>query len=110
MKVGLYEMLSQTLELFGWLFDYRFLAVVADENLLSNREEYENVSMRELRATVDNAERFSFEMPVIRRYDQPNPTFGEIFNRIAVVLGLFVGSILVMWVLTWVNFMRYDVR
>jgi hypothetical protein len=101
----------------GWLLGYGFFAQKADETLLGS-EEYWNERFRtnydsalnDMIAIVSNAEMFSFEMPIIRRYEQPNPTFGEIFNRIAVVLAMFVVSILGLWILTWTKFMRYDVR
>jgi ABC-type transport system involved in multi-copper enzyme maturation permease subunit len=104
----------------GWLFDYRWLATYKEENITgswtemfqrfnNDRDkvfEYLNVIM----ADMDNFEKFTFEMPFIRKYDQPAYTFGEIFNRIFVYLVLFVVVILVLWVLTWYKFMKYDVR
>jgi ABC-type transport system involved in multi-copper enzyme maturation permease subunit len=101
----------------GWLLDYRFFARYADEFLLAPEDYWIDKLDNdidsfgsEMRALEESSELFSFEMPPIRRYEQPNPTFGEIFSRIAVVLAMFVASILGLWVLTWVKFMRYDVR
>jgi hypothetical protein len=102
----------------GWLFDYGYFAEFADERLMGDEaafwERFAVVGMetlyQELMLLMETAEKFSFEMPSIRRYEQPNPTFTEIFSRIATVLAMFVVSILALWVLTWVRFMRYDVR
>ena len=101
----------------GWLLGYGFFARKADEALLGS-EEYWNERFRtnydsainDMFAMIDGAEMFSFEMPIIRRYEQPNPSFGEIFSRIVIVLAMFVVSILGLWILTWERFMRYDVR
>jgi len=103
-----------------WLLDYRFFAYYADERLSESdryialikrlqTEEWEDVES-DYYAFSDNAERFSFDLPFFRRYNQPNPTFGEIFSRIAMVLCIFVVSIVLLWILTWYKFMRYDVR
>jgi len=102
----------------GWILDYRFFAVFADKYIWGCEEEFisafeldHSVSWNDrIQAVYSVAERFSFEMPVYKRYEQPNYSFGEIFARIATVLGLFVVSILGLWILTWVKFMRYDVR
>ena len=102
----------------GWLLDYRFLARFEDENMLGSQMiwwEKASVSgwepaYQEMLNLATNANLFKFEMPVIRRYDQPNPSFGEIFNRIVMVLTMFVVSIIILWIVTWYKFMRYDVR
>jgi len=102
----------------GWLFDYRFFAYYADENQPGSWEPWgERAAVEgwdtvwvDIQAVMGRLERFSFDMPFIRRYEQPNPTFGEIFSRIAVVLVMFVVSILILWICTWYKFMRYDVR
>jgi hypothetical protein len=57
-----------------------------------------------------DAQRNRIELPEFRRYTQPTLTFGEIFNRLFQYLILFVVSILILWVLTWKYFMKYDVR
>jgi hypothetical protein len=102
----------------GWLFDYRFFTLFADEDLLGSMESWmekmysvgwEDV-WAEVLALADTAERFSFDVPVLRGYEQPNPGFGEIFMRVVAVLAMFVVSILVLWVMIWVRFGRYDVR
>jgi ABC-type transport system involved in multi-copper enzyme maturation permease subunit len=101
----------------GWLLDYRFFARYADEFLLGADDywiekiyvDWES-AYEEIFAIMEDAEMFSFEMPFIRRYEQPNPSFSEIFTRIATVLAMFVVSILALWICTWMKFMRYDVR
>jgi len=108
----------------GWLLDYRFFAVYKEEYSLGTTDEIvEIVSQANGGGDIDSemfygyveevrdrAERFEFEMPYFRRYEQPQYTFGEIFGRIWVYLGVFVGSILGLWVMTWRRFMTYDVR
>jgi len=94
----------------GWLFNYGFLALTADENLLGKREDFDFRNFGKIDTIIADAEPFTFDMPIIMRYDQPNPTFGEIFSRIAVVLTIFVASILALWILTWYRFMKFDVR
>ena len=59
---------------------------------------------------MDTATPYGFEMPFVRRYEQPNPSFGVVFLRIAGVLGIFVVSIMGMWICTWYKFLGYDVR
>jgi len=101
----------------GWLLGYGFFAQRADETLLGSevywnerfRTDWE-AAIQDMGAIIEGAEMFSFEIPIIRRYEQPNPTFGEIFSRIAMVLAMLVVSILGLWILTWERFMRYDVR
>ena len=102
----------------GWLLDYRFFAYYADEFMLGPDEPlWERMEKlgwdavwQEMKSLSENAEAFTFEMPVVRRYAQPNPSFGEIFNRIVMVLTMFVVSIIALWILTWYKFMHYDVR
>ena len=102
----------------GWLFDYRFFAMYEDPNLWGHAEDWNKrleevgfaAAIQEIISANWNAEKFSFVMPVIPSYEQPNPTFGEIFSRIAGVMSLLVVSIIGLWVLTWWRFMRYDVR
>ena len=101
----------------GWLLDYRFNAIY--------EEEYQTIDFEDLIIEFDydydklsdyiedftnNAKKYEIQLPVFRRYEQPVYTFGEIFNRIWVYLALFVSSILVLWVMTWAKFMKYDVR
>ena len=103
----------------GWVFDYRFFAQYADRSLWFDYEDElmmlfnsgdQDAIWERFGAIHESAELFSFEMPVYRRYEQPNYSFGEIFVRIAAVLGLFVVGILGLWVCTWYKFIRYDVR
>jgi len=101
----------------GWLFGYGFNAMFTEEHILDMADVLkwiETMDHDELYAHVmgmmDAATPYSFEMPFIRRHEQPNPSFGEVFVRIAGVLGIFVVSIMGMWVMTWVRFMGYDVR
>jgi hypothetical protein len=101
----------------GWLLDYRFFAHKADPDLLGSQDLWMDKFMSDLDTTVDelmaigeSAESFSFEMPFIRRYEQPNPSVTDIFSRIVMVLSMLVVSSLALWILTWNKFMRYDVR
>jgi hypothetical protein len=49
-------------------------------------------------------------MPIITPYNQPNPSFGEMFTSIMSVLAMLVISIILLWLMTWYKFMHYDVR
>ena len=109
-NLGIYE---------GWLLDWRFYARYNYEitHALGGIWEYytameENPDLDHSYPTYDEAENnlFIFDTPTINRYSQPIFTFGEIFERIWVYLGMFVGSIVVLWLFTWWKFMRYDVR
>ena len=101
----------------GWLFDYRFNALVEEEyNYIVIEDLYVEFN-EDLDALYDyigdiliNAKKYEIQIPVFRRYEQPIYTFGEIFNRILLYLVLFVVSILVLWVMTWYKFLHYDVR
>ena len=104
----------------GWLMDYRFFAMFQDEHLFES-EQMQALWQRAMKegvgsvfldilAFMENSEKFKFEMPTIRRYTQPNFSFSEIFGKIAIVLTIFVFSILILWILTWIKFMKYDVR
>ena len=101
----------------GWLFDYRFFAMYADDSNLSDFwEVWEALDgdMDGLMAwhdeIVSTAEEYEMVLPVFRKYQQPIYTFGEIFSRISMYLVLFVVSILVLWLLIWQKFLNYDVR
>ena len=102
----------------GWLFDSRFFAIYTDINIYGHAEDFDKreeevgfaVALNEIFQATARAERFSFEMPIIPSYQQPNPTFGEIFFKIAGVMGMLVVSIIGLWMLTWWKFMKYDVR
>jgi len=101
----------------GWLFDYRFHAVYAEEyNLPPLEEQYAkygrdwdkiDADMMELR---NRAEAYIMEMPAFSKYSQPVFSFGEIFSRIFFTMCVFVVCILALWVMTWGRFMGYDVR
>ena len=102
----------------GWLFDYRYFAMYEDENLMWDEDVFWHKYMtidieelsQELSMLLENAKKFSFDLPAIRRYEQPNLSFGEIFNKIIEVLALLIASILALLIITWYKFMRYDVR
>ena len=102
----------------GWLFDYRYFAMYDDENLMWDEDVFWHKYMtidieelsQELSMLLENAKKFSFDLPAIRRYEQPNLSFGEIFNKIIEVLALLIASILALLIITWYKFMRYDVR
>jgi len=102
----------------GWLFDYRFIALYIDEFMLDPEDYWwEKLytigfgeAYKEMRVVAEEGGRFSFDMPFIRSYEPPNPSLGEMFSRIALVLMIFVASIMTLFVLTWYKFMRYDVR
>jgi hypothetical protein len=107
----------------GWLLDRRFFAVGDDNSQPGYMEDYfkntgKTISNEEewvefynyCMSFLENGEEYEMMLPVIREYSQPLYSFGEIFMRIYVYLVLFVGCILVLWVLTWWKFMWYDVR
>ena len=109
----------------GWLFDYRFFALYKEEHDLnplwiSMVEEFNDdydlfwdnwdyvwariVEFRE------QGEFYEMEIPHFRKYQQPHFTIAMIIPRIYSGMLMLVGSILVLWVLTWNRFMKYDVR
>ena len=101
----------------GWLLDYRFNAFVLEEyntlDMFELVEQYEgnhHGMFAYISELVENATRYEMRLPVFRKYEQPIYSFGEIFERIFVVLVLFVVSIVVLWVMTWRKFLKYDVR
>jgi hypothetical protein len=107
----------------GWLLDRRFFAIYKEEYDPGSIEEYFEKTGKGwytedgwysfydyAMKLAENAERYEMHLPVIRQYDQPVYSFGEIFNRIYVYLVLFVGCIVVLWVMTWFKFMKYDIR
>ncbi|MCL2063568.1 MAG: ABC transporter permease [Candidatus Cloacimonetes bacterium] len=100
----------------GWLLDYRFNAYVPEKyNVLDYDVLYEQVEgdyerMGEFVHEFIGDDRYEMRLPVFRRYEQPIYSFGEIFERIFVYLVLFVVSIVVLWVMTWRKFLKYDVR
>jgi len=100
----------------GWLLDARFHRIYKEEYDLKSWaelwEEYGDSSKIGEFAwyTQTISEKYELELPYIRAYEQPNYTFGEVFSRVFVYLVMFVGCILVLWVMTWRQFMRYDVR
>jgi ABC-type transport system involved in multi-copper enzyme maturation permease subunit len=107
----------------GWLLDRRFFAVGDDNSQPGYMEDYfkntgKTITNEEewvefynyCSSFLENGEEYEMTLPVIREYSQPLYSFGEIFMRIYVYLVLFVGCILVVWVLTWWKFMEYDVR
>ena len=102
----------------GWLFDYRYLAIYSDPHLMWDEDDfwqkYKTMDMSDIVNQIDilvgNADAFKFELPIIKNYEQPNPTFYEIFIKIVEVLSLFVTNILALWIITWYKFMRFDVR
>jgi ABC-type transport system involved in multi-copper enzyme maturation permease subunit len=102
----------------GWLFGYGFTAMYEEKDILGSVDEwmpkFMNGNPEEVYAEVMGlmavATPYTFEKPFIRSYQQPNPSFNEIFSKLVSVLTIFVVSILALWVLTWVKFMKYDVR
>jgi len=102
----------------GWLMDKRFTSIFKDfefdswEDMMSGYtgEQDESLFWGWFYNLTNSAEPFSFDMPPIRKYEQPVYTFGEIFARIWQYLVLFVVSIVVLWLMTWRKFMTYDVR
>jgi len=100
----------------GWLFDRRFYSLYKEEYDIESIEDIfdrfpdwddAEVYIEELQ---EKAEPLDIIMPTFRRFEQPLYTLGEVFTRIYLFLGLFVGSILVLWVMTWARFMGFDVR
>ena len=100
----------------GWLLDTRFHRAFSEEYDLGYSIEYYSMFkdwdplwayILELR---NSATPYEMELPFIRKYEQPRYTFGEIFARIWQYLSMFVVSILVQWGMTYIKFMRYDVR
>ncbi|MCL1827089.1 MAG: ABC transporter permease [Candidatus Cloacimonetes bacterium] len=102
----------------GWLLDYRYYTTINEQDLVGSiyavLEQVETIgwdaAADELQSRVETATPFTFDMPHIKVYQQPNPLFEEIFMKIFSVLAMFVVSILLLWVATWRLFMRYDVR
>ena len=100
----------------GWLLDRRMYAVYADvvDNSFFNDLQSGKISFDEaierFRIHREKVGKFVMELPVIRRYEQPRHSLGEIFGRILSCLVYYVICILVLWVMTWYRFMRYDVR
>ena len=98
----------------GWLFDHRFYTIFALEHLRYRDDLLEeHGDMNLVWGTYFNTEEyeyFNFELPVFRRYQQPQNTFGEIFNKILTSFLLFVFGIIALWIMTWFSIMKYDVR
>jgi len=97
----------------GWLFDRRFYSmykeefdvdITLEELMVATEEWFDEIYER-----AESAGPFEIEVPKLT-FRQPTYTFGEIFTRILPFLALFVVSIVVLWVMTWVKFMRFDVR
>jgi ABC-type transport system involved in multi-copper enzyme maturation permease subunit len=96
----------------GWLLDYRYFGAYREEDNVGWAKDYDSKDklydkVRELANTREN---YSIQTPTFRGYEQPIFTFGEIFERIWQYMALLVGSIVVLWVVIWWRFMRYDVR
>ena len=102
----------------GWLFDYRFSAMFTEKDMFGSFGDWEHkfatTNFDDLYAEVmilmDAAEPFSFDRPDVRRYEQSNLSVLEIFAQIIPVLSIFVLSILALWTVTWLKFMKYDLR
>jgi len=101
----------------GWLQDFRFFAMYKEEYnvgyLSALYERFDNDEgqiMAYLQGIDDITEPYEMTLPYIRPYAQPVYTFGEIFKMIWQYLVLFVVSVLVLWLMTWQQFMKYDVR
>ena len=102
----------------GWLQDKRFFTMY--------KEEFEPGSIKKIYDSFNGdtnkawehimtfyeweLEPFNMVLPSIRNYTQPPLLFGEIFLRMWRYLLLFVINILILLILTWLKFMRYDLR
>jgi len=110
----------------GWLFDYRFFTMFTEEynNLqdywIEMYKEYDedddkfwaawDTIWARVNAFSSKAEFYEMELPHIKPYEQPHFTLAFIIPRIFNGLSMLVLSILVLWVMTWIKFMKYDVR
>jgi len=101
----------------GWLLDYRFFTGYKDGLAFPSFEELMEIcggDMKRIYAYLTDsfagAEPFEMQLPPFPQYAQPILTFGEVFSSILPYLVMFVVSILVLWLMTWQKFMKYDVR
>lgn len=103
----------------GWLFDYEFFArykreynpMASDEWIQQNPgSDWGDYYYNYLKPLMDRAEIYELQLPDIKKYDQPEHSFTEIFSRIFFYLILFLANILALWLFTWNRFLKYDIR
>jgi len=100
----------------GWLWDNRFFArfdrdiddTIVNDFFAGNLDFDGFYSA--LMNFLEHTPRFEMEVPNLSRYEQPNQTFSEIFQYIVPNLAFFMLIIIVLWVVTWQVFLKYDVR
>jgi hypothetical protein len=102
----------------GWLFGYGFSAMFSEEYMFGSIDDWmykfetmdNNDLFDEIMGLMEAAQPFTFDKPNFRRFEQPNLSVLEIFTQIILVLGIFVMSILTLWIVIWVKFLKFDVR
>ncbi|MCK9329027.1 MAG: ABC transporter permease subunit [Candidatus Cloacimonetes bacterium] len=103
----------------GWYFAYDYFAKYKKEYTPMNFEDYQNENpdhtwfeywMEYAQPLQNSAELYEMKLPNIQKYQQRELTFTEIFNRIYLFLFLMVILIVAIWLLTWKQFLKYDIR
>ncbi len=103
----------------GWYFGYDYFAKYKKEYTPMSFEDYIKENPEHGWAEYwrlyahplqMSAELYEMKIPNIQKYQQRELSFVDIFNRIYSLLFSMVTMILVLWLLTWKKFMKYDLR